>query len=96
MNLRFCLDSWCFASERHFAALTLRFSLNLIAVQKNGQFIKHLHTPLNHRFQLDLWCLPSERHFKTLTVKLSLNAITTQKIADFQNSVTCHRIIVFI
>ena len=63
---------------------------------ENGQFIKHWHTPLNNHFQLDLWCLPSERHFKTLTVKLSLNAITTQKIADFQNSFTCHRIIVFI
>ena len=34
LNLRFDLDVWCFASERHFAALTLRFSLNLIAVQK--------------------------------------------------------------
>ena len=96
MNLRFCLDSWCFASERHFAALTLRFTLNPNCGPKDGQFIKHCHTPLNHRFQLDLWCLPSERHFKTLTVKLSLNAITTQKIADFQNFVTCHRIIVFI
>ena len=96
MNLRFCLDSWCFASERHFAALTLRFTLNPNCGPKDGQFIKHCHTPLNHRFQLDLWCLPSERHFKTLTVKLSLNAITTQKIPDFQNFVTCHRIIVFI
>ena len=37
-----------------------------------------------------------EPHFETLTVKLSLNAITTQKIADFQNSVTCHTIIVVI
>ena len=34
LNLRFDLDVWCFASERHFAALSLRFSLNLIAVQK--------------------------------------------------------------
>ena len=64
---------------------------------KDGQFIKHCHTPLNHRFQLHLWCLPSERHFETLTVKLSLiNAITTQKLEDFQNSVTWYRIIVFI
>ena len=57
---------------------------------KDGQFIKHCHTPLNNRFQLNLWCLPLVQH-----VKLSLNAITTQKIADFQNSVICHRIIVF-
>ena len=95
MNLRFCLDSWCFASERHFAALTLRFSRNLTAVQKMDNNIKHCHTPLNHRFQLHLWFLPLERHFETLTVKLSLNAITTEKIADLQNSVICHVIIVF-
>ena len=62
---------------------------------KDGQFIKHCQTPLNNRFQLNLWCLPLVQHFETLTVKLSLNAITTQKIADFQNSVICHGIIVF-
>ena len=34
LNLRFYLHFWSFASKRHFAALTLRLSLNLIAVQK--------------------------------------------------------------
>ena len=90
------------ASESSFSAtlivLTIRTTLKSSCreIVKDGQFIKHCHTPLNHRFQLHLWCLPSERHFETLTVKLSLNAITTQKIADFQNSVTWYRIIVFI
>ena len=93
MNLRFCLDSWCFA--RHLAALTLKILAEPNCGPKDGQFIKHCQTPLNNRFQLNLWCLPLERHFETLTVKLSLNAITTQKIADFQNSVICHGIIVF-
>ena len=51
---------WRFASQRHFAALTLRFTLNPNCGPKDGQFIKHCQTPLNHRFQLDLWCLPSE------------------------------------
>ena len=37
---------------------------------KDGQFIKHWHTPVNQRFQLDLWRLPSERHFEALTVKI--------------------------
>ena len=55
---------------------------------KDGQFIKHWHTPLNQRFQLDLWYLPSERHFEALTVKLLLNAIKTKNIAAFQDSVT--------
>ena len=63
---------------------------------EHGQFVKHWHTFVNHRDQLTLWCLPSERHFEAITVKLSLNAITTKEIADFQNSVTCLLIIVFI
>ena len=55
---------------------------------KNGQFVKHWHSFVNHRYQLTLWCLPPERHFEAVTVKLSLNVITTKEIADFQNSVT--------
>ena len=39
LNHRFQLDLWCLQSERHFEAVTVKFSLNAI-------------TTLNHRFHL--------------------------------------------
>ena len=48
--------------------------------QKDDQFAKYCHTPLNLRFHLVFWCLSSNRHFRTLTLKFLLNPIMKETI----------------
>ena len=48
--------------------------------QKDDQFAKYCHTPLNLRFHLVFWCFSSNRHFRTLTLKFLLNPIMKETI----------------
>ena len=63
--------------------------------QKDDQFAKYCHTPLNLRFHLVFWCLYLNRHFGTLTLKFLLNLITKETMTNLQNTVKRLGIIVF-
>ena len=63
--------------------------------QKDDQFAKYCHTPLNLRFHLVFWWLSSNRHFGTLSLKIWLKPITKEKMTNLQNTVKRLRIIVF-
>ena len=45
LNHRFQLDLWCLQSERHFEAVTVKFSLNAITTKKIAYFQNSV-TPL--------------------------------------------------
>ena len=55
--------------------------------QKDDQFAKYSHTPLNLRFHLVFWCLSSNPHFGPLTFKFLLNPITKETMTNLQNTV---------
>ena len=63
--------------------------------QKDDQFAKYCHTPLNPRFHLVFRCLSSNRHFWTVTLKFLLNPITKETMTNLQNTVKRLGIIVF-
>ena len=63
--------------------------------QKDDQFPKYCHTPLNLRFHLVYWCLLWNRHFGTLSLKFLLNPITKKTMTNLQNTVKRFGIIVF-
>ena len=63
--------------------------------QKDDQFAKYCHTPLNLRFHLVFSFLSSNRHFRTLTLKFLLNPITKETMTYLQNTVKRLEIIVF-
>ena len=54
--------------------------------QKDDQFAKYCHTPLNLRIHLVFWCLSSSGHFGTLTLKSLLNPITNETMTNLQNT----------
>ena len=54
--------------------------------QKDDQFAKYCHTPLNLRFHLVFRCLLSNRHFGSLTLKFLLSPITKETMTNFQNT----------
>ena len=93
-NHRFYLVLLCLSSERHFGAVTVKFSLNPITTQKIAN-LKNSLTPLNHRFQLAIMGLSKGRHFGDLTMKSSLNSITTQIMTCLQTAVRRFQIISF-
>ena len=47
LNERFPLVILCWSSERHFGAVSVKFSLNLITKQKMANLRKHCQTPHN-------------------------------------------------
>ena len=63
--------------------------------QKDDQFAKYCHTPLNPRFHLVFRCLSSNRHFGTVTLKFLLNPVTKETMTNLQNTVKRLGIIVF-
>ena len=63
--------------------------------QKDDQFAKYCHTPLNLRFHLFFWFLSSNGHFRTLTLKFLLNPIMKETMTYLQNTVKRLGIIVF-
>ena len=63
--------------------------------QKDDQFAKNCHTPLNLCIYVVFWCLLSNRHFKTLTLKFLLNPITKETMTNLQKTVKRRGIIVF-
>ena len=63
--------------------------------QKDDQFAKYCHTPLNPRFHLVFRCLSSNRHFWTVTLKFLLNPVTKETMTNLQNTVKRLGIIVF-
>ena len=63
--------------------------------QKNNQFAKYWHTPLNACFHLVFWCLLSNRYFGTLTLKFLLNDDQfVETMTNLQNTVKRLEIIV--
>ena len=86
---------FCLSSERQFGALTVKNLAKFRYDQKDDQFAKYCHTPLNLRFHLVFWCLLINRHFGTLTIKILFNSITKETMTNFQNTFKHVEIIVF-
>ena len=63
--------------------------------QKDDQFAKYCHTPLNLRFHLFFLFLSSNGHYRTLTLKFFLNPIMKETMTYLQNTVKRLGIIVF-
>ena len=63
--------------------------------EKDDQFAKYCHTPLNLRIHLVFWWLSSNWHLGTLTLKFLLNPITKETMTNLQNTVKRLGIIVF-
>ena len=63
--------------------------------QKDDQFAKYCHTPINLCIYVVFWCLLSNRHFQTLTLKFLLNPITKETMTNLQKTVKRRGIIVF-
>ena len=139
INHRLHLVIWCLSCERHFGAISVKFSQNCITAwkmtklqktirrlkiiilslfflliittsiwrpygknlanprfaQKDFQFPRYCHTPLNLRIHLVFLCLSSNRYFGTLTLKFILNPITKDMMINLQNTVKRLGIIVF-
>ena len=93
-NNRSELVLWCFSSERHFYALTVKISLNPVTTKKKDQCAKYCHAPLNIRIHLVFWWISPKRHFATLTLKFLLNPITKETMTNLQNTVKRRGIIV--
>ena len=55
--------------------------------QKDDQFAKYCHTPLNLRIYLVFWCLSLNHHFGTYTIKFLGDPIIKETMFNLQNTV---------
>ena len=80
------------------ASIWIPFGKNLAEPcydQKDDQFAKCCHTPLNPCFHWFFWRLSSNRHFATLNLKFLSKPITKETMNNLQNTLKRLGIIIF-